>query len=265
MTTDGDTARQGRDDGRDGSTDPTAGIGLERQGPTAVIRLCHPPAHAWTRRGAEALKARLAELSCDRGVYALVITGEGDKFFSAGADLKAFSDGDKTAAQAMIRSIGAALNGYAMGGGLECALACDLRIAEEHVQMALPEATVGLLPAAGGTQWLSWLVGEGWAKRMILCGERIDAARALTIGLVEEVVPRGQSLPAALALAARAALQSPGSVAACKAMIQQARQRPPRHALEAERERFMDLFGTQDQTEGVRAFLEKRPPRWRNA
>ena len=279
MTTDGDTARQGRDDGRDGSTDPTAGIGLERQGPTAVIRLCHPPAHAWTRRGAEVLKARLAELSCDGGVYALVITGEGDKFFSAGADLKAFSDGDKPAAQAMIRSIGeafealsafpgvtiAALNGYAMGGGLECALACDLRIAEEHVQMALPEATVGLLPAAGGTQWLPWLVGEGWAKRMILCGERIDAARALAIGLVEEVVPRGQSLPAALALAARAALQSPGSVAACKALIQQARQRPPRHALGAERERFMDLFGTQDQTEGVRAFLEKRPPRWRNA
>jgi enoyl-CoA hydratase/carnithine racemase len=278
MTPDSGSARGGRDDGSDGSTDPT-GIGLERQGSTAVIRLCNPPAHAWTRRGAEALKARLAELSCDRGVYALVITGDGDKFFSAGADLKTFSDGDKAAAQAMVRSIGeafealstfrgvtiAALNGYAMGGGLECALACDLRIAEEHVQMALPEAAVGLLPAAGGTQWLPWLVGEGWAKRMILCGERIDAARALAIGLVEEVVPRGRSLPAAMALASRVALQSPGSVAACKALIQEARQRPPRHALESERERFMDLFGTQDQAEGVRAFLEKRPPRWRNA
>ena len=111
MTTDGDTARQGRDDGRDGSTDPTAGIGLERQGPTAVIRLCHPPAHAWTRRGAEVLKARLAELSCDGGVYALVITGEGDKFFSAGADLKLFSDGDKAGGPAMVRSIRRGIRG----------------------------------------------------------------------------------------------------------------------------------------------------------
>ena len=95
----------------------------------------------------------------------------------------------------------AAVNGYAMGGGLECALACDIRIAEEQAQMALPEAGVGLLPCAGGTQNLPWLVGEGWAKRMILCGERIDARTAERIGLVEEVVAKGQALDAALKLA----------------------------------------------------------------
>lgn len=278
MSTEREAAGEGRSGDTGGGAGPS-GIRVERQGHVAVIRLCNPPAHAWTRRSAEALEARVTELSGDAGVYALVVTGDGDRFFSAGADLKAFSDGDRAAAQAMVRSIGAAfealaafrgvtiaaINGYAMGGGLECALACDLRIAEEHVQMALPEASVGLLPAAGGTQWLPWLVGEGWAKRMILCGERVDAARALAIGLVEEVVPRGRSLPAALALTARIALQSPGSVAACKALIQEARRCPPRHALAAERERFLDLFGTPDQAEGVRAFLERRQPRWRDA
>ena len=151
-----------------------------------------------------------------------------------------------------------------MGGGLECALACDIRVAEEQAVMGLPEAAVGLLPCAGGTQLLSWMVGEGWAKRMILCGERIDAATALRIGLVEEVVPRGGALERALALAQTVARQSPSSVAACKRLIQGARHLPPAHNLPAEREAFVDLFDTEDQREGVAAFLAKRPPQWRN-
>ena len=122
-----------------------------------------------------------------------MVTGEGEKFFSAVADLKLFADGDKALAREMARRFGeafetlsqfrgvsiAAINGYAMGGGLECALACDIRIAETQAQMALPEAAVGLLPCAGGTQLLPLLVGEGWAKRMILCGERVTAETAL--------------------------------------------------------------------------------------
>ena len=103
----------------------------------------------------------------------------------------------------------AAINGYAMGGGLEVALACDIRIAEEQAQMALPEAKVGLLPCAGGTQNLAWLVGEGWAKRMILCGERLKADKAREIGLVEEVVGAGESLAAAMKLANQVGEQSP--------------------------------------------------------
>ena len=117
----------------------------------------------------------------------------------------------------------AAINGYAMGGGLEVALACDIRIAETQAQMALPEAKVGLLPCAGGTQNLAWLVGEGWAKRMILCGERLTAEKALQIGLVEEVVASGTALEAALALAEKVAEQSPSAVTACKKLIQQGR------------------------------------------
>ncbi len=117
--------------------------------------------------------------------------------------------GEAFAALTAFRGVSiAAVNGYAMGGGLECAMACDIRIAEEHAQMALPEASVGLLPCAGGTQNLPWLVGEGWAKRMILCGERVTAAKALEIGLVEEVVPTGNGLEAALKLAEGACKQS---------------------------------------------------------
>ncbi len=209
----------------------------------------------------------------------MVLTGEGEKFFSAGADLKLFADGDKGNAATMARYFGeafetlsafrgvsiAAINGYAMGGGLEVALACDIRIAEEQAQLALPEATVGLLPCAGGTQNLTALVGEGWAKRMILCGERIDAAKAREIGLVEEVVGKGEALSAAIALANKAAKQSPSSVTVCKQLIQAGRNMPRAQALPLERELFVALFDTQDQKEGVNAFLEKRAANWKNA
>lgn len=251
---------------------------LERRGHTALVTLDNPPAHTWTQASLNALTQLVADLNADPDVYALVITGGGAKFFSAGADLKVFADGNKDTAFAMAAAFGeafealsafrgvsiAAINGYAMGGGLECALACDIRIAEEHAQMALPEASVGLLPCAGGTQHLPWLVGEGWAKRMILCGERVDAAKALSIGLVEEVVPTGKAAATALALAAKVARQSPSSVTACKTLIQGARSHPLVNSLPDERTLFLGLFDTQDQKEGVQAFLEKRPAEWRN-
>jgi enoyl-CoA hydratase/carnithine racemase len=159
----------------------------------------------------------------------------------------------------------AAINGYAMGGGLECALACDIRIAEEQAQMALPEASVGLLPCAGGTQNLPWLVGEGWAKRMILCGERVSAQKAERIGLVEEVVPRGEALAFALQLAERVHAQSPSSVSRCKRLVMNPRSAPHAQGWAAERDLFVELFDTRDQREGVNAFLEKRSARWQNA
>jgi enoyl-CoA hydratase/carnithine racemase len=207
-----------------------------------------------------------------------VITGEGEKFFSAGADLKLFADGDPENARRMAVYFGeafealadfrgvsiAAVNGFAMGGGLEVAMACDIRIAEAQAQMALPEAKVGLLPCAGGTQRLSWLVGEGWAKRMILCGERIKADTAERIGLVEEVVGQGESLERAMALAEQVGEQSPISVAFCKRLVHTGRDTVIGAGLEGERDLFVDLFSTEDQREGVNAFLEKRKPEWKN-
>jgi enoyl-CoA hydratase/carnithine racemase len=123
---------------------------------------------------------------------------------------------------------------------------------------------VGLLPCGGGTQNLAWLVGEGWAKRMILCGERIDATTAEKIGLAEEVVGTGEALDRALALAENVSRQSPPAVAACKALIQEARGGNIDAAYAVERAAFVDLFDTKDQAEGVNAFLEKRSPEWVN-
>ncbi len=332
-----------------------AGLKAERDGHVAIITFDNPPAHTWTVHSLAALRDLVRALDADRSVVALVITGSGPKFFSAGADLKQFAGGDKAAAHEAARRFGeafetlsafrgvsiAAINGYAMGGGLEVALACDLRIAEQHAQLALPEASVGLLPCAGGTQnltrlagegWakrmillgeriyaatalrigvgedvvasgeslaralacdlriaeqhaqlalpeasvgllpcaggtqnLTRLAGEGWAKRMILLGERIDAATALRIGVVEDVVASGESLARALAWARQAGKQSPASVAASKKLVQATRWQPHASALVAEREAFVDLFDGADQREGVAAFLEKRAPQWNPA
>lgn len=254
-------------------------IQLEKRDHTAIITINNPPANTWTLDSLKALEETIEALNADRNIFALVVTGQGEKFFSAGADLKSFADGDVANADLMAKAFGrafsalsrfrgvsiAAVNGYAMGGGLECAMACDIRIAEEHAQMALPEATVGLLPCAGGTQNLPWLVGEGWAKRMILCGERIKADKALSIGLVEEVVPAGTAFDKALELAEKAGKQSPSSVARCKALVMSARDgRSHDDGWRMERELFVDLFSTEDQQEGVNAFLEKRTPQWKN-
>ena len=257
----------------------TEKLKVEIVGHVARVTIDNPAANTWDTESLPGLADLVTKLNADKNVYALVITGAGDKFFSAGADLKIFADGDPQAAGVMAADFGkafetlsdfrgvsiAAINGFAMGGGLEVAMACDIRIAEEQAQMALPEAKVGLLPCAGGTQRLTQLVGEGWAKRMILCGERIKAARAEQIGLVEEVVPTGTALERAMALAEQVGEQSPISVTACKKLIHSARDICIAQGLEDERTEFVQLFSTEDQREGVNAFLEKRKPEWKNA
>ena len=254
-------------------------LSLEIRGHVALLIIDNPPANTWTRESLASLARLVADLNADREIYSLVVTGSGEKFFSAGADLKQFASGDRKSAQEISTLFGkafealaafrgvsiAAINGYAMGGGLECALACDIRIAEAQSLLALPEAAVGLLPCAGGTQRLAWLVGEGWAKRMILCGERLSAETALRIGLIEELVPTGGAKARAMELALLAEKQSPLSVTACKQLIQGARGAPMNSLLEPEREAFVALFGTLDQQEGVNAFLQKRAPQWKNA
>ncbi len=251
---------------------------VEIVGHTALVTIDNPGANTWDTESLPGLKDLVEKLNADKSIFALVITGAGDKFFSAGADLKLFADGDPGTARDMAEYFGgafealadfrgvsiAAINGFAMGGGLEVALACDIRIAEQQAQMALPEAKVGLLPCAGGTQRLSWLVGEGWAKKMILCGERIKADTAERIGLVEEVVATGAAQQRAMELAEQVGQQSPISVSYCKELIHAARDVGTSAALPQERDKFVGLFSTEDQREGVNAFLEKRAPEWKN-
>lgn len=252
---------------------------IEKRGHTAVITLNNPPANTWTEESLNFLESTIHELDADRDNFALVIRSESEKFFSAGADLKDFNHDDQGKAFAFCNAFGrafealtnyrgvsiAAITGYAMGGGLETALACDIRVCEEHSQMALPEAAVGLLPCGLGSQHLSWLVGEAWAKRMILLGERVKADTALRIGLVQEVVEKGAAFDTALEMAAKVENQSPTSVRYCKELIHAARHQPMATALPRERELFVKLWDTEDQKEGVAAFVEKRKPEWKNA
>ena len=250
---------------------------LEKINYTAKITLNNPSANTWDLESLSGLEEIIKLLNQDDQIFALVITGQGEKFFSAGADLKVFHEGGKEAAKEMSNAFSkafgalskfrgvsiAAINGFAMGGGLECALACDIRVAEEKALLALPEPKVGLLPCGGGTQVLPRLVGEGWAKRIILTGEQIKADQAVGIGLIEEKVEDGKALETAMLMATSVANQSPSSIAQCKDLIHKARL--SKEPYKEELEPFVNLFDTKDQKEGVEAFLDKRKPNWQNA
>lgn len=249
---------------------------LERHDHTGVIVIDHPSANTWSRQGLDSFHELIGRCADDPTIRSLIVTGRGDRFFCAGDDLNAFVGADRESALDDARRLGralerlaafrgvtiAAINGYCLGGGLECALACDIRIAEAHAVLGLPEAGVGLLPCGGGTQRLPWLVGEGWANRIILCGEKVRAETAARIGLVEEVVPQGTAVAAALKLAAGAARQAPSAVSACKRLISAAREHALAEYLPRERDAFAELFKGPEPAEGVRAFLEKRAPKW---
>jgi enoyl-CoA hydratase/carnithine racemase len=255
---------------------PSEKILVEIKGHIARVTINNPPANTWDRESLSALAVIVNRLNALDGITALVIHGQGSKFFSAGADLKQFESGDKDLASEVANRFGeafeglahfrgvsiAAINGYAMGGGLECALACDIRIIEEHAQVALPEAGVGLLPCAGGTQRLSWLLGEALASKMILLGQRMDAQTATSSGLALECVPSGQALDKALEYAQSASKQSPDSLFACKRLFTSARETALAVGLQNERKEFVSLIGSTNQLEGTRAFLQKRKPEW---
>lgn len=257
-------------------TSPTNMIRLAEHDAVLQITINNPPANTWTLESLNGLRDVVLSLKSQPNIVALVIHGEGAKFFSAGADLKQFASGDKVASRQVADAFGeafealanfegvsiAAVNGYAMGGGLECALACDIRIAEQQAQLALPEAKVGLLPCAGGTQRLAWLVGEAWASRVILLGERIKADTAEKIGLVQEVCETGKALTRALEIAQQVAQQSPDAVRACKRLLSAPREAAIAKGLANERDEFIDLIGEANQLEGTNAFLEKRDPSW---
>ncbi|MGY8524337.1 enoyl-CoA hydratase/isomerase family protein [Paracidovorax citrulli] len=215
----------------------------------------------------------------DDAVRCVVITGAGDRAFCAGADIKERADRDVPQAQyhlqqkathELFRAIEqfekpliAAINGVALGGGLEIALCCDVRIAAEDARLGLPEARIGVLPAAGGTQRLPRLVGVGIAKELMLTGDHIDAQRALRIGLVNQVVEREALLPTALAMAGRMAANAPLAVRYVKHAIDLGMQVGIEAGLEYERYAAALVVSSDDRREGMRAFVEKRKPVFR--
>jgi enoyl-CoA hydratase len=220
-----------------------------------------------------AIAAHVRTVGDDPEVRAVILTAAG-KHFMAGGDIEYFKTLDRYRAERYVLGIQemqdllgtipqpviAALNGTTLGGGCELAMACDIRIAEEQVVLGQPEVALGIIPGAGGTQNLPRLVGAGRAKKLLFTGDRISAAEALEIGLVDEVVPTGQALERARALAERIAGNAPLAVAAAKRSVNLGLQMSNLDAHRLEASLFATLVGTSDFEEGVRAFFEKRQP-----
>jgi E-phenylitaconyl-CoA hydratase len=214
----------------------------------------------------DALAAALAACDADPAVRAVVLTGAGTAF-CAGVDL---GEGTTVADRPPVaeplwrftKPIVAALNGPAVGGGLELALACDIRIAAQGARLGLTELKIGSLPGSGGTQLLPRVVGPGNAARMLLTGDLIETAEALRIGLVSEVVPPEELPAAAAALAARIAANAPLSLVAAKRALRTAAETGFSEGRAIERSLWAELAATEDRAEGRAAFRERRPPRF---
>jgi E-phenylitaconyl-CoA hydratase len=245
---------------------------VERRGPVTTLTLNRPERrNAINHELRDALAAALHEADADPDARVVVLTGAGTAFCS-GVDLSegaAAADGSVTDRPPLAaplwdfaKPVVAALNGTAVGGGLEIALACDIRICAAQARFGLTEAKIGSLPGSAGTQLLPRVVGPGNAAQMLLTGELIDAQRALSIGLVTEVVPDDELAAAAATLAERIASNAPLSLVAAKRAIRAALDLPFAQGQALERQLWAELAVTDDRAEGRQAFREKRPPRF---
>jgi enoyl-CoA hydratase len=251
---------------------------LERGDGYAVVTLNRPKVmNALNRALFAELDDAFATLAGDSGVRAIILTGAGEKAFAAGADIGELAslsatDGQRLAqrGQAVFRRIEtcgkpviAAIQGFALGGGCELAMACTIRIASERARLGQPEVKLGLVPGYGGTQRLPRLVGKGAALKLLLTGDMVGAEEAFRIGLVDEVVPSEALVSRAETLARAIAQQAPLAVAACLRAVNGGYDLPLDAGLELEASLFGLACATEDKAEGTQAFLEKRVPAWR--
>ncbi len=250
---------------------------VDRSDGLAVVSVNRPAKHNALDSGTvEELEAVFAELGCDAAVRGVVLTGVGEKSFVAGADLEELSGLDPGKGRAVsergqrlldrIERLGkpvvAAVNGYALGGGCELALACHVRIASDNAVFGLPEVKLGLICGYGGTQRLPRLVGKGRALELLLTGDRVDATEALRIGLVNKVVFRDRLREEAEALARRMTANAPLALRAALEAVNGGLDLPQAEAQQGEASLFAQLIASDDAREGTRAFLEKRPARF---
>lgn len=250
-------------------------VSLEKVDRVAVVTIDNPPLNVLSKPVTQQLGETFAKIAQDRDVIVALLTGTGQKAFMAGADITEFPEsigkpGMKekilethrvfNQIERMPKPVIAVLNGITFGGGCELALACDLRIAEAHAQIGLPEIKLGLFPGGGGTQRLPRLIGEAKAKELMFLGEPIDANEAEKIGLVNKVVSSGDGLSAALKAANKMSSYSLQALSRIKAAVNQGLDLTIDQGLDVEADLFDEVFQTKDVEEGVRAFIEKRKP-----
>jgi enoyl-CoA hydratase len=253
-------------------------IDVERSEGTAIVTVNRPEAlNALDVEQLESLHDTLSGLAADESARVVVLTGAGEKAFIAGADIKYMQSlgvlegrrwGELGHAcgnllETMPKPTIASINGYALGGGCELALACDLRLASSNARIGQPEIDLGILPGWGGSVRLARTTTLGFAKQMILTGKPVDAATALQHGLVNAVYEPGELREQTLELARALEAKSPVALAYAKEAVNLALQGPHRANLESEARLFAMLFASEDQKEGMAAFVEKRPPEFR--
>jgi enoyl-CoA hydratase len=253
-------------------------VSTEQDGFVAVVTIDNPPMNALSAALLDELETAIAALDADDSVRAVVLRGGGERAFVAGADIKEFpslreSPPAEGGSARGIQQLGsrmdeartpfvAAIQGFCLGGGLELAMCCDVRVASEDAQLGQPEIKLGLIPGGGGTQRLPRLVGQGRAMLMNLTGDFVDAVTAERWGLVERVVPRGQTLDAATEIARTIASRSPVSVGVLRELARETRDLPLAEGLKREAEGFRRCLASEDGLEGVTAFIEKREPQF---
>lgn len=254
-----------------------ARLRVDRDGAIATVTLDRPEVlHALDAVMFDELERAFAELNADASVRVILLTGSGERAFAAGADIRALAETDSSSGRAasergqqvflQIERCGkpviACVNGVALGGGCELALACTFRIASERAKLGLPELKLGLIPGYGGTQRLPRLIGRSAALRLMLTGVAVDAAEALRTGMVDEVVAAAELMTRARAVAESIAAMAPLAISAAIQAVARGEGLPIEDAMQAEAEIFGELCGTADKREGVAAFLEKRAAKW---
>jgi enoyl-CoA hydratase len=250
----------------------------EMKGQTAIVTIDHPPMNALDAATKEAIAEVFRDLDDRRQeIRAVILHGAGEKAFAAGADIKTFLELTPDIARrrlsrshqiySMVENfqwpVIGAIHGFCLGGGLELALCCDIRYAEETARFGFPEVNLSVFPGNGGIARSLFHLPLGKLKELVFTGEIISAAEALSLGLIEKIVPAGKSLEAALELAGRIIEKGPLGVAAGKKVINRARDLSIQQGLELETELWANLTATEDMKEGASAFIEKRKPQYK--
>ncbi|MFV8826717.1 enoyl-CoA hydratase [Alkalihalobacterium sp. APHAB7] len=250
-------------------------VSLKKEAGIGIVTIDNPPLNVLSQQVVSELNEVFTAIENDDEVVTVILTGAGNKAFMAGADIKEFpqSIGQPNMKENVMKTHEvlnhidflpkptiAVLNGLTFGGGAELALTCDLRIAEEHSQLGLPEIKLGIFPGGGGTQRLPRLVGEAKAKELMFIGDPITAEEAEKIGLVNKVVPSGSGMEAAMAVAKKISGYSLQALSRIKKAVDEGTNMEFNAAIEREAELFAEVFQTEDVREGVQAFIEKRRP-----